>query len=255
LFTEITNLSLNSETTATANQVDAVNNNFASNAIDGNLGTLWRATSHGTPTDPKYLIVELCDISEISHIVLWGHYTGYVNYYIEYNLYISADGINFTFLSTGKLITPPSSTPPDEYYDSFMDTVYLPAELRLMRFAKFEVIGGQHDAHLNEIEIWGEQTPCSEPCPEDTLAPSGSVHAYGVRVLAFLFAIRNPKSQIQNRKTRASHHVTRNPQLVTLSPNGDFFDYHIFHRPVSRTGFGRPDFLYHVQTLSHLAKN
>lgn len=178
VYAELTNLSLNSETTATANQVDETNSNFASNAIDGDLDTLWRATSHGTPTDPKYLIVDLGDIFEVSQIVLWGHDTGYVNYYIEYNLYNSDDGINFNFLFTGKLITSPPSTPPDQYYDYFMDTVHLPAELSLMRFAKFEVIGGPHDAHLNEIEIWGEQTSCQEPCPEDSMAPSGAVHAY-----------------------------------------------------------------------------
>jgi len=149
------NLSLNSETTATANQVDAINNNFASNAIDGNLDTLWRATSHGTPTDPKTLIVDLGEIFEVSHLVLWGHDSPYVNYFIDYNIYGSTDGSTFNFLSTGKIIDPPLPPTPN-YYDYFMDTIYLPAEVALLRFAKFEVIGGSHDAHLNEIEIFGE---------------------------------------------------------------------------------------------------
>ena len=152
-YADLVNLSLIPEASASANQVDEINNNYASNAIDGDLDTLWRATSHGTPTDPKWLIVDLGNIHEVSHLVLWGHDTGYVNYYIEYNVYSSTDGITFNFLSTGKLISPPPNILPPEYYEFFKDTVYLPAELNLLRFVKFEVIGGPHDAHLNEMEI------------------------------------------------------------------------------------------------------
>ena len=156
------NLSLNSDTIATANQVDTFHGNFASNAIDGDPDTLWRATSHGTPTDPKFLIVDLDGIFEVSHIVLTGHDTGYVNYYMDYRLYSSTDGSTFNLLSTGKIIDPPPPPTPN-YYDYFNDTVYLPTTLKLMRFAKFEVFGGPQDAHLNEIEIWGESKPVPEP--------------------------------------------------------------------------------------------
>jgi len=156
------NLSLKSGTAATANQVDTVHSNLASNAIDGDLDTLWRATSHGTSTDPKTLIVDLSGIYEVSHVVLTGHDSPYVNYFIDYNIYGSTDGTTYNLLSSGKIIDPPPPPAPN-YLDYFNDTVYLPAALSLMRFAKFDVIGGSHDAHLNEIEIWGESTPVPEP--------------------------------------------------------------------------------------------
>jgi F5/8 type C domain len=148
------NLSLAPKTSVIANGAD-LPTYPASLAIDGNLDTFWRGTAHGSPTAPWWIIVDLSNEFQVDRIELWTHDTPYVNYFIDYNLYGSINGSTFNLLSTGTLIDPPPPPIPG-YYDYFHDTVFLPYNQNIIRYAKFEVIGGSHDAHLNEIEIWGE---------------------------------------------------------------------------------------------------
>jgi hypothetical protein len=153
----VVNLANRPTTTAIANQSDSPNY-LALKAIDNDTSTYWRAISHGTPTDPKWLVVDLGNVYKVDHIELWGQDSPeYQWYYIDYKLMGSIDGSNFTLLSIGTLTDPATVNPPtQEYYDYFYDNISVASN---MRYVKFEVIGGTHDAHLNEIKIWGESTP------------------------------------------------------------------------------------------------
>jgi len=176
----IINLSLNPDASATANQVDP--SYPASLGIDDDTATFWRSTSHGTQVDPKWLIVDLGNTYSVDHIELWGHDSlEYAWFYIDYNVLVSTDGQTFTFLESGRLTDPATVNPPTaEYYDYFHDSILVTYESSLMRYVKFEVYGGSHDAHLNEIEIWGESSPVPSP-PTIRLLLLGLVSLGGIK--------------------------------------------------------------------------
>ena len=145
----------------------------ASRAIDGDRDTSWAAASHGTPTNPYWLQVDLENQYSVDQIVLVfthsGIYAGYTN---VYNLYNSTDGTNWNLIQSGTL------------YDSTTDYVY-PITLNdhnLTQFVKYEVIGGTHWAQLYEMEIYGNSSPVPLP-PAVYLLGSGLLGLVGFRRL------------------------------------------------------------------------
>lgn len=164
-YADLINLSFNTSTTATTNNVYLIYG--PDKALDGDKDhySLWNADKRGTAENPLWLVVDLGDSYKVDHIELWSHDgPGYSWYYIDYTLYSSLDGEMFNALANGTLTDPATINPPtQEYYDYFHDTITVSTEMSIMRFVKFEVAGGTHWAHLNEIEIWGESTPVPEP--------------------------------------------------------------------------------------------
>ena len=61
------------------------------------------------------------------------------------------DGLNWDYIQSGILIDTPVL---------YRNEIIISAPTS---FVKFEVAGGTHWAHLNEIEIWGDSNPVAEP--------------------------------------------------------------------------------------------
>jgi hypothetical protein len=150
------NLSLNPSTIALADDVyDGTDLYGAFRAIDGDQGSLWSASGFGSASNSHWLIVDLGSAFNITTITLKGPYTGTYppNYNNDYILYTSINGADWQVLGAGSLFDSA------EGYINTIDTAGLVA-----RYAKYEVVGGLHWAHLNEFQIWGEQTsPVPEP--------------------------------------------------------------------------------------------
>ena len=122
-------------------------------AIDEDQGTQWNAGTHATSTTPFWLIVDLGNTYNIDKIVLLSQDLSiYSDYFNEnYNLYKSMDGLNWDYIQSGILIDTPVL---------YRNEIIISAPTS---FVKFEVAGGTHWAHLNEIEIWGDSNPVAEP--------------------------------------------------------------------------------------------
>lgn len=141
-------------------------------AIDGDPQTMWNAGTHGTPSAPRSLVVDLQQSFQISEIKLQtiispsgSIYRGFTN---AYNLYTSTDGIAWNSVGSGTLV---EETNPTSYSDIFN----ISGPNSTLRYVKYEVVGGTHWAHLNELHI------SAVPLPGAVwLFVSGVLAAYGV---------------------------------------------------------------------------
>lgn len=120
-------------------------------AIDDNWETRWEAPGRGSSLNPYWLQVDLQGTYEIDTIVLVGpKTTQWVGYTNDYNLYNSTNGTAWTKIASGTLIDT----------TDYVHTIYLTSN-QSMRYAKYEVVGGNHWAKLYEMEIY----PVSNPVP------------------------------------------------------------------------------------------
>ena len=131
------------------NALAAANSGFNSAfyAIDGDSTTGWNAVDYATPSKPYILTVDIGKVFPVNRIVLKSGDSDYPSdYYINYMLSISVDNVNWlTLVPFDQLI---------DSADGYFDVVDI--ETKLMRYARFVVLGGTHWAHLAEMEIWGE---------------------------------------------------------------------------------------------------
>jgi len=121
-------------------------------SVDGDYVTMWNAGYYGTVSSPEWLIIDLEMIYSIQQINLWTDDDGGIvggGYYVEYNLYYSVDQSQWNFL----------------YHDTLIDSVEPFDEIIMpptqMRYIKYDVIGGSHYAHLNEMEVYEIPEPTS----------------------------------------------------------------------------------------------
>ena len=131
------------------------NGYFPSLAIDDNWETQWAAPAHGTAENPFWLQVDLQKSYKVDQIVLVFGHTGDTGLTNVYNLYTSADGITWNLVHSGTLV---DSTDPAVY----VTTIPLSAN-QIIRYAKYEVVGGSHWALMFELEIWGDPIPVPRP--------------------------------------------------------------------------------------------
>jgi hypothetical protein len=115
-----------------------------SEAIDGDEVSKWSANGFGTSDSPHWLIIDLKSSYTINEIVLKSDDMPQYGstYHVVYNLYISENGADWTLIANGTMYDDP---------DRYMDTITYSGEVR---YVKYEVVGGSHWAHLNEIEIY-----------------------------------------------------------------------------------------------------
>ena len=121
-----------------------------SNAIDDNWQTIWDAGDCASPQNTYWLQVDLQNDYEIYKIILIGedvlsHFPGLTN---DYNLYNSTNGIDWNFIQSGTLTNT---------YD-YVHSINITSN-KLMRYAKYEVVGGTGWALLGEIEIYAVPVP------------------------------------------------------------------------------------------------
>lgn len=115
-------------------------------AIDADWITHWNAPGPGTAGNPFWLQVDLQARYQAQQIKLVGsHNPSYPGYTNVYDLYTSDDGSNWTLIHSGTLV---DSQDPALY----VNTINLPSN-HSFRYAKYEVVGGTHWAHLCEMEI------------------------------------------------------------------------------------------------------
>jgi hypothetical protein len=132
------------------------NGYFPSLTIDDNWETQWAAPAHGTAENPFWLQVDLQKSYKVDQIVLVfahsGTYSGYTN---VYNLYTSPDGITWNLVRSGTLV---DSLDPAVY----VTTIPLAAN-QIIRYARYDVVGGSHWGLMFEMEIWGDPIPFPRP--------------------------------------------------------------------------------------------
>ena len=130
-------------------------------AIDGDWGSEWNGGDFGSPGNPFWLQVDLQKTYKVDKIVLvFSHTSTYAGQTNVYNLYTSADGINWNLVSSGTLV---DSLDPAVY----VTTIPLTAN-QIIRYAKYEVVGGTHRAIISEMETWGDPLPVPVPSSHTT---------------------------------------------------------------------------------------
>jgi hypothetical protein len=122
-------------------------------AIDGDSSpsqSQWSAGDWASPENPHWLIVDLQNNYPISQIIVCGfpfvpgdYYWGYTNYY---NLYTSTNGIDWVLIGSDWWA---EDNDPAIYSDTFVFN-----DKPLIRYVKYEVIGGTHWAGLQELMIY-----------------------------------------------------------------------------------------------------
>jgi hypothetical protein len=133
---------------------------YPSLAIDANWETGWTGPGWGTAGNPFWVQVDLQKSYKVDQIVLvYAHSGAYLGYSNLYNLYSSNNGINWNLIQSGTLV---ESTDPAVY----VTTIPLAAN-QIIRYARYEVVGGSHWAGILEVELWGDPIPFPRP-----IAPS-----------------------------------------------------------------------------------
>jgi hypothetical protein len=119
----------------------------ASNAIDGNDVTAWNAGDYATAGSPAWLTVDLGSLYDLDTVVLkssdtikWGS-----SYGINYNLYYGTELNAMNLIASGTLMDDPAL---------YIDNIALSGVTA--QYLKFDVVGGTHWAHLNEMQVYGE---------------------------------------------------------------------------------------------------
>lgn len=135
----------------------------ADKAVDGDHEVHWSSSGFASPSSPIWLAVDLGNAYSLSHVDLYSHYAEpgnpYYGYGINYNLYYSTnvDSWNndtaWTKKADGTLNTDLNN------YFNVIDFGGTNAQ-----YLKFEVVGGNHWAHLYELEAYGDKaTVTPEP--------------------------------------------------------------------------------------------
>lgn len=136
--------------TATANS--SYSSHVAAQAIDGNFSTHWSAPDW---TD-NWIQVDLGSTYSITQISLFSGDSVYSSaFYINYNLYVGADGTNWNLLASGTLYDDPAT--------HYNDIVFSgPTQ---MQYIRAEIPTGTHWSHLQEIQVYDNSNP-GTPVPE-----------------------------------------------------------------------------------------
>ena len=135
------NVALNKPAWATREWSAPVLGGLAHYAVDGNYVTCWNAGTWAPPV--QRLTVDLEDIYTVNKIDLWDYTFGqYSGLYVNYNLYVSTNNLNWQFISSGTLINT---------YDPHKIAVFAPQDVRYVRC---EVTSSTNYAHINEIEVY-----------------------------------------------------------------------------------------------------
>ena len=121
---------------------------------DGEWGTNWFTLTSGTVSKPMWLKMDLQKKYKIDQIKLIGQQTT-SNFTVVYNLYTSADGVNWKMVHSGTLV---SSLDPEKY----MRTIPLTTG-NVCQYVKYDVVGGTNLPLLYEMEIWGGPNPVTPP--------------------------------------------------------------------------------------------
>lgn len=125
-----------------------------SRAKDGDWGTNWLSLVKGTPASPVWLQMNLQKKYKIDQIKLVVQQNE-MNYTTLYNLHTSADGVNWSLIQSGTLV---SSMDPEKY----MSTIPLTTN-NVCQYVKYEVVGGTNYPTLFEMEIWGGPNQVTPP--------------------------------------------------------------------------------------------
>jgi hypothetical protein len=126
-------------------------------AIDGDWGIYWNGGGHGSPDNPFWLQVDLQKKYLVDRIILVDpHGSGDPSH--VYNLYTSADGVNWNLVNSGAF--------PDA--QGYIHTIPLVTN-KVIQYAKYDVVGGGDWASLSEMEIWGEPMPFPRPSASSIL--------------------------------------------------------------------------------------
>jgi F5/8 type C domain len=141
----------------------SANNSYSSDppalGIDGDWQTGWAANGPGSPTIPYWLQVDLQKNYKVEQIVLVVNTLA--SYPCIYNLYTSADGTNWKLIQSGTIV---DSTDPTVY----VHTIPLTGN-QIMRYVKYEAVGGTSWAYLMEMELWGGPKPIIPSVPQNFL--------------------------------------------------------------------------------------
>src|SRR5262249_5762474 len=97
--------------------------------------------------------------------IVWVPSSPFLGFNNVYNLYIGTDGVTFTKIASGTL-----TESPDPALNSRL--VPIPANLSTFQYVKYEVVGGSHWSHIQDIEILVNQQP---PAVTATDLPASSL--------------------------------------------------------------------------------
>ncbi|MFA5038134.1 MAG: discoidin domain-containing protein [Candidatus Omnitrophota bacterium] len=122
----------------------------ASYAIDGLDSTVWNAAGHGSATAPMWVSIDLGNVFAVDSIeVFWSENDGlYRDYTTVYNFYTRSIDTAWELQKSGTFI--------DESVLSDREFTLSFGTPLSMRYAKYEVVGGDHWAAVAEIRIFQE---------------------------------------------------------------------------------------------------
>ena len=146
------NLALNKPATASRSSTIDPDNKGGQpfHSVDGDYVTGWNAETHGTLSSPQWVMVDLQSVYSVGSISLWDDTDNtMVGFSNVYYLYSSLNMTQWDLLGSGTLYD--TSAPHNEF--SFGG--------KEMRYVKYEVVGGTHYAHLNELEVYEIPEPCT----------------------------------------------------------------------------------------------
>ncbi len=115
----------------------------ATNAVDGQAWTRWNAGRWTSPEQPAWIQVDLQGTFRVTQIVLRTNNQGeHRGKDINYQLFAASDGGSWTLVAQGRLI---------DQVDPFHN---INMNMAAIRYLRFNVVGGSHWGHLNEIEVY-----------------------------------------------------------------------------------------------------
>jgi len=135
------------------------------NTIDGSLAVMdyWNAGSHGTVSNPNWVVVDLGSAYDVGSIDLfWAPQDGlYAGYTTNYNVYYGNNNTNWTLAGSGVFV--------DEDINRITDSFSFGPTAQSMQYVMYEVDGGTHWSGINEISVFaddGNPSGGAAPVPE-----------------------------------------------------------------------------------------